>query len=232
MHIIRKIEVFGHSILKGIQLNRQTEQYVLDNNIDIPRLNRQFSLEINNRSRFGCTVTKCASMIGNFLKRTPDCAAVVMDMGGNDCDFDWAQVADSPEVEHQPRIPLEIFENTYRSVIRTLKENRIVPILTTLPPLDPQRFFDWYCRNLNKANVLKWLGSITAIYRFQENYSRTVERIAKAEKVPLVDLRGAFLRHRRIESLLCGDGVHPTTAGQAVITEAFVDFAREYAPAL
>jgi lysophospholipase L1-like esterase len=226
--VIHKIEVFGDSILKGIQLNKQEQKYVLENHIDIPRLSSLFSLEINNRSKFGFTVTKCASLIGNFLKRSPECSAVVMDLGGNDCNFNWAEIAESPEGEHEAITPLPVFENTYRDIIHTLKDKNIKPILTTLPPLDPQRFFDWFFRDLNKVNLLKWLGGVTAIYRFQEKYSRAVERIAVRESVPIVDLRGAFLSHDRIEHLLCEDGIHPTTAGQAVITEAFVDFAKEY----
>jgi lysophospholipase L1-like esterase len=54
-----------------------------------------------------------------------------------------------------------------------------------------------------------------------------VERIALAASVPLADLRGAFLQHRRIDGYLCEDGIHPNTKGQAVITSAFAEFAEK-----
>ena len=228
MNFIRKIEVFGDSILKGIQVSRKDKRYVVDNNIDVELLGRKFSLEINNRSRFGCTVTKCAALIDRFLQGSPDCRAVVMDLGGNDCDFAWDKISASPDAEHEPKTPVALFEETYRAVIAKLRARGITPILTTLPPIDPQRYFEWFSRGLNAENILRWLGDITSIYRFQEMYSRAAERIARITSAPLVDLRGAFLRHRRIENLLCEDGVHPSTEGQAVITSAFVKFAEEY----
>ncbi|MDR0819651.1 MAG: SGNH/GDSL hydrolase family protein [Oscillospiraceae bacterium] len=230
MEIIRKIEVFGDSILKGIQLN-QKKRYCVDNNIDIEMLNDRFGLEINNRSKMGCTITKGASMIERYLEGEPDCSAIVMDFGGNDCDFNWEQIAENPDGEFEPHTPLGLFEDTYNKLIERLKSFGITPILTTLPPLDPQQFFDWFCKSLNKENVTKWLGgSITTIYRFQESYSRTVERIARSAGTPLVDLRGAFLRHRRIDSYLCEDGTHPNTNGQRIITSAFAEFAESIIP--
>jgi hypothetical protein len=108
-----------------------------------------------------------------------------------------------------------------------VKEKGIRPIVTTLPPLDSHRFFNWFCGGLDKANVLKWLGSVESIYRWQENYSRTIEKIALETGTLLVDLRGAFLKHRRLEHLLCADGTHPNTEGQRVITQAFLDFIKK-----
>ena len=75
--------------------------------------------------------------------------------------------------------------------------------------------------------MLKWLGSVNAIYRVQEHYSRLVEKIAAETNTLIVDLRGAFLKHRRIEGFLCEDGTHPNTEGQKIITEAFLDFAEK-----
>jgi lysophospholipase L1-like esterase len=150
----------------------------------------------------------------------------VIEYGGNDCDFNWKAIAEKPDAEYAPNTPLEIFVSTYRQIIAVLKARCIEPILTTLPPLEPQRFFDWFCRGLNKANVLKWLGgTVNTIYRVQENYSHLVEQIALETKTRLVDLRGAFLRHGNIAGLLCADGTHPNTAGQKIITDTFLSFA-------
>ncbi|MDR1531574.1 MAG: SGNH/GDSL hydrolase family protein [Clostridiales bacterium] len=230
MQIIRKIEVFGDSILKGVQLNRQ-QRYCVDNHIDTDLLSRRFGLKITNRSKMGCTVIKGAEHIERFLRGEPDCRAIVMDFGGNDCDFNWEKIAADPDGDYEPHTPLALFEDTYHRLIEKLKLCGIVPILTNLPPLEPQQFFDWFCRNLNKANVLKWMGgSITTIYRFQESYSRAVERIARSAAAPLADLRGAFLCHRRIDGYLCEDGIHPNTDGQGIITSAFMEFADALLP--
>jgi len=148
-----------------------------------------------------------------------------MDYGGNDCDFNWKAISENPEAKHIPNTPINVFADTYHKIITNLKQKRILPILTTLPPLESQRFFDWFCKGLNKDNVLNWLGDVNAIYRYQENYSRMVEKIAATTRVPLIDLRGAFLNIRSIKTLLCEDGVHINTEGQKLMTKAFVEFA-------
>lgn len=225
MKIYRKIEVFGDSILKGIQINPQNMRYHVDNNIDIAGIEATHSLSIRNFSKFGCTVTKGLSLIEKRLKTDEAfCDAIIMDYGGNDCDYNWKEVAERPDDEHLPNTPLDIFIDTYQKIIKLLKEKGIRPILTTLPPLDAQRFFDWFCNGLNKANVLKWLEGVESIYRWQEHYSRTVEKIAAETNTLLVDVRGAFLNHGRVKRFLCEDGTHPNTEGQKIITGAFLDF--------
>jgi lysophospholipase L1-like esterase len=225
VNFLRKVGVFGDSILKGIQVNVDSKRYCVNNNIDIEQISHKHSLVINNYSLFGCTITKGASMLQKRLDNGKTYDIVVLEYGGNDCDFNWKEIAENPNDEHFPNTPLDIFVAAYRQIIGILKAKCITPILTNLPPLDPQKFFDWFCRGLNKSNILKWLGSINTIYRAQETYSRIVEKIAFETKSRLVDLRGAFLKHRRLENLLCEDGTHPNTDGQKVITDTFLNFA-------
>ena len=228
MEVMKKIEVFGDSILRGIQVNVQNMRYHISNNIDLDMLSKKFSLSIVNHSRFGCTITKGRRNLEKFLSGGGSCDAVVMDFGGNDCDYDWEKISDNPEADHDPKMPLNAFVDSYLGIIKTLTDQGIKPILTNLPPLDPQRFFDWFCAGFNKNNIMTWLGDVNAIYRHQEHYSHHVEKIAKETGSPIVDLRGAFLTHKNIDQLLCEDGVHPNTAGQEVITRAFEEFASDY----
>jgi len=224
MGLFKTVEVFGDSILKGIQLG-EDNRYHVDNNIEIDMLEKKFKLDIKNFSRFGCTISKGFSRIEKRLMGDkPKCDAIVMNFGGNDCDFDWSQVAERPEEEHLPNTPIDVFEEKYVKLINMIREKGIRPIITTLPPLDAQKFFNWFCDGLDKVNVVKWLCGVESIYRWQENYSRTIERIAESTGTPLADLRGAFLKHRKLEPLLCEDGTHPNTAGQKIITQGFLEF--------
>jgi len=222
------VEVYGDSILRGVQLDETDKRYRIDNNIDVGLLEEKFRLCISNFSKFGCTITKAFSLIEKRFKANNEkekCDAIILNLGGNDCDFNWKEVSENPEAEHLPNTPLDTFVETYRKIIEYLKEKGIRPIITTLPPLDAQKFFNWFCGGLEKkANVLKWLGGVEAIYRWQENYSRTIEKLAEETGALLVDIRGAFLRHRKIEPLLCADGTHPNTEGQRIITQSFFDF--------
>jgi len=224
MKTLEKIEIFGDSILKGVQVNPLNNRYYTKNEMGLDSLNSNYPLTITNDSKFGCTVTKGYQIITNRLDKGMECDAIVMDFGGNDCDYKWKDIALDPAGNYEPNIPLAVFRGEYIKLIRLLKEKHIIPILTTLPPLEPQRFFDWWCQSLNKDNVLKWLGSVERIYNHQASYSMCVEEIAQQENVHIVDLRSAFINKGNVGSLLCEDGTHPNTCGQKIITQAFQDF--------
>ena len=225
MNIQKRVEIFGDSLLKGIQLNPQSLRYHINNNIDVERIEQTHLLNIRNFAKFGCTVTKGLALIEKRLKDSqPFCDAIVMDFGGNDCDHNWHAVSENPNDKHLPNTPLDVFAETYQKIIALLKGNGIRPIMTTLPPLDAPKFFHWFCNGLDKVTILNWLGDVHLIYRWQESYSRTVEKIAAETGTLLVDLRGEFLKHKNLELLLCEDGTHPNTEGQKLITQAFLEF--------
>ena len=224
MKVIRKIEVFGDSILKGIQVNSLNKRYHVNNNIDTDMLSKKFSLKIINRSKLGHTVTKGKAAVDKFLDESPDCAAILMDYGGNDCDFDWKSISANPDAEYEPNTPINVFEKVYTGIVEKIKNKGIRPVVTNLPPIEPQRYFEWFCKGLNRENILRWLDGISAIYRHQELYSRVVEEVARSTGALLVDLRGAFLKERHMGRFICEDGIHPNTEGQRLITQEFAKF--------
>ncbi len=228
MKRLTEIQVLGDSIFKGIQVDPETKRYITSNHIGIPELERAFGLRVRNQSHFGATCVKGGRLLERLLDRGATCDAVVMDFGGNDCDQDWAAIAADPQGLHQPRVPLAEFSERYRGMVRRLLDRGVVPILATLPPLEPERFFQWWCRDLDQDAVRRWLGGLCNIYAHQERYSRTVEQIAREEGAELVDVRGAFLAHGHIGELLCEDGTHPNVAGQALIGRAFRAFGLEW----
>jgi hypothetical protein len=73
-----------------------------------------------------------------------------------------------------------------------------------------------------------WLGEIKNIYYHQESYSKTIEKIALDKHVPLVDIRGEFLKSGNVNALLCEDGTHPNTSGQKIIETSFNKFANGF----
>lgn len=224
MKKVYRVEVLGDSVLKGIQINPVNLKYYIKNDFGFEKLIKKYNIDIVNNSRFGCTVIKGAKVIKKNLELgfSPD--AVVMDFGGNDCDYEWSEIAKKPDNIFIPKTPIDNFKREYRNIISLLRDHGILPILTTLPPIDAQRFFEWWCKDLNKGNVLRWLGSIDHIYQHHEEYSKVVEQIAIEEQVPLVDIRSAFLSHGQTADLLCEDGTHPNSKGQRVITETFEKF--------
>lgn len=219
------VTVYGDSILRGVRF--QEGRYVIDHSWE-DRLAETYDLEINNRSRFGNTIQKAMPRIeqDSAARCEGEGSYALLELGGNDCDYDWAAVADAPEAEHLCKIPPEKFKESYRRAIRLLRESGRRVVLATLPPIHSELYLRFLCRNgLNRENIVRWLGDVEHIYRWQESYSGMVDALAREEEVPVIDLRGAFLRdRRRPEALLCADGIHPSAQGQSLIFETLSDF--------
>ncbi|MBR3641643.1 MAG: SGNH/GDSL hydrolase family protein [Oscillibacter sp.] len=224
MASVKQVTILGDSVLKGIQIDLSTQRYRTNNRIDIPALEKEFGVSVRNDAHFGATVRKGEQLLERMLERGAPCDILVMDFGGNDCDYRWREIAENPTGRHLPNVPLAEFVERYRRMLRRARSRGIEPIVTTLPPLHAEKFFKWWCGELDRDAVLRWLGDVQNIYSWQERYSRAVERLAREEDVPLVDVRGAFLDHGHIETLLCADGTHPNSEGQQVITQAFREF--------
>lgn len=227
MNLIKKIELFGDSILKGVVL--EAGKYSIKHNLGVEEISKIYKLDISNNSKFGCTISKGFEIIKKNVGNGTICDAAVLEYGGNDCNFDWKLVSDAPQAEHEPFTPIKQFAEIYEKIIIYLKENNITAVLTSLPPISSPKFLNWVCRNgIDKDKVIEWLGDENAIYRYHESYSREVEKLAIKYNCPCVDIRGAFLARRKSDDLICEDGMHPTEEGQIVIHDAFQKFLEEY----
>ena len=214
-----KAIIYGDSILKGILL--EDGKYVVSHEME-DSISRSCGLTILNRSRFGCTIRKAMDRI----RRDSACRAeekeyAVLEYGGNDCDYDWADVAARPDEDHLCRTPPADFEADYREAVRLIRAGGRIPVAVTLPPILSERYLRYICRDgLSRSRILRWQGDVDAISRWQESYSEMIRRLAEEERTFLLDLRSAFLRSgRRPEDLMCEDGIHPSRLGQALIAE-------------
>lgn len=222
----KKIRIFGDSILKGIQLDTKDYRYVVKDNIDIRGICEERGLEEKNISKFGCTVLKADKMIDRILSKDDNFDYMLMDFGGNDCDFNWAEISNNPNKDHLPNCPLSVFTETYKNLITKIRDHGIIPIITSLPPVVSHLYFDWFCRpGLEKDNVLKWLGTVDEIGNFQQGYSKMVKEIAESEKVNFIDIRKPFESIVKLDDFFCLDGIHPNSKGQQLIGSVL----REYA---
>ena len=221
-----QVALMGDSILKGIQMDPVTERYINKNDMELSTLEAEFDLSISNHSAFGADCHHGQKLLERLCRKNPETELVLMDFGGNDCNHDWAAVAQNPEKAHLPNVPLAEFLEVYRSLIREVRQRGMQPVLMTLPPLVPERFLPWWSRGLDLSAVERFVGCPSNIYAHQENYSRAVERLSREEGTPLVDLRASFLAYGHLEELMCLDGTHPNSRGQALIHNALEDFFR------
>jgi acyl-CoA thioesterase I len=228
--LFQGIGIWGDSLLQGVVLDEKQGRYsILEDNC-VVALAKRAGFAVSNHSRFGCTAPKGLKALSKALEGEPGFSAAILEFGGNDCDFNWAQVAAAPQAEHLPRTPLDEFSGCYSEMIEKLKARGIAPVLVSLPPLDAERYFDWITRGgLSRANILQWLGDVQHIYRWHERYSLAVSALARRFACQLVDIRDAFLSQKDYRSFICADGIHPNRAGQGLMESAFGEVARELA---
>ena len=176
-------------------------------------------------SRFPGVGTPLAQSFPHGLYRHQGAPDHLIEFGGNDCDYDWAQVAQRPLDPHQPKTPLEIFLSQLREMVHLAKQKGMEPVMMTLPPIHAERYFNFFTRGgLNRENILLWLGDIQFIYRWHERYNAAVIRVAKECGCLLADVREAFLGQRHYEDLLCADGIHPNEKGHILMDGVLEDY--------
>ncbi len=227
--LLRSIGVWGDSLLQGVVLDEKQGRYsILENNAAVS-LAQKIGVSIKNNSKFGCTAPKGMRFLSRALETDAEFSAAILEYGGNDCDFDWAEVAAAPEEEHIPKTPLETFTQCYTDMIGAVRAKGIEPVLVSLPPLDAERYFDWITRNgLSRDNILQWLGDVQHIYRWHERYSNAISTLARKHNCHFVDIRDAFLSVRRPGELLCADGIHPNQKGHALMETVFLEYAEQF----
>ena len=215
--------IFGDSVGKGVVLS-DTGRYA-SGSPDINSLTGRDDITLKNYSRFGFVTEKTLWLIEKCGDEIASSDAVFIEVGGNDCDFDWQSISETPDEEHLCKTPPALFEKIYTELLTKAKAFGSKVFALNLPPIVPARYFKKITEKAGicAENVLKWLGSVETIYRYQEMYSIMVEKIARAVDVVLIDIRSAFLADHHYENLICEDGIHPNSKGYELIYKSVID---------
>ena len=214
---MKRILIFGDSILRGVYVSEETGQHRLYRE-RIGNLS-EGGFEVKNCSVMGATVTTGKELIRKKLPEAGDPAesAVIFEYGGNDCDYKWQDISDNPSGAFSPNTPADRFADRLSDCIAYAKRAGAKVFLCNLVPLDAGRYLDWIARNRSKENILRWLGDTGMLSRWQEFYNRTAEQIAAESACPLIDIRSPFLLSHPYADLLSPDGIHPTVEGHRLI---------------
>lgn len=215
----KNIVVWGDSLAEGVVWDAARGRYARVSPTAVQVAGETLGISIENHAHFGYTAPKGRTLLSRDLEKGFLCDTAVIEFGGNDCNFDWAAIADDPNGTHLPATTPAAFEETLKEMVDDLRAAGVKPILTTLPPINAERYFRFLSGDrLNAANILKWLGDVQQIYRFQEMYSLLVEKVARLCSVALLDLRRRCLAERTFtNSMLCADGLHLTPEGQRFV---------------
>ncbi|MCB2361410.1 SGNH/GDSL hydrolase family protein [Clostridium estertheticum] len=222
------IVAYGDSITKGIIYDDKKSKYAIlkDNFTSI--IDNKIKGPVYNAGKFGNTIIRGAlKMYNDVIKKSPD--IVLVEFGGNDCDYKWDQIAKNPEMEYKPNTDIYTFRETLLSMIDTLKNNHIMPVLLTLPPLDPLKYFNWISKedSTSEKNILHWLGTKDRLFTRHNSYSKMITQVANETDTVLIDIRSEFLKHNDYTRFLCKDGIHPNIDGQSLIATVILNFLKE-----
>lgn len=226
---INNILVVGDSLSRGVVYDETRCRYRFLKDCFVSAVAKLIPQKIMNESKFGATIGWGKQILLDKMEQS-DADLVLIEFGGNDCDFDWDAIALSPDKDHQPKTLLPEYEETLTWMVRTIRERGKKPALMTLPPLNAPAYFQWFTGgDVDKGReILKWLGDVTTIYWWHERYSSAISRVANKLEVPLVDVRGSFLAQPNYREYICLDGIHPNERGHQLITDAILDTLLSY----
>ncbi len=223
----RKIVVWGDSLLKGVIYDEPTHRYRFLDDSCLEILGQsQKEWSFTNLSQFGQTSERALAKMKEKLKDDHDFDIAVIELGGNDCDFDWKQIAENPRVDHTPKIPLAEFRKNLNAMVEELRHYGITPVITNLPPINAERYFKFLSAHLNPDQILVWLQDVNNIYRTQEMYSLELNDIARELNIPLINVRTELLSERDYNDCLCSDGIHLNAKGHRRLSDLII--ARQY----
>lgn len=223
-----KLSAFGDSVLKGIVL--ENDKYKHSNACFINIIKAELGADIENKGKFGSTVSVGRRTVEKNLEslKNTDSEYVFMEFGGNDCDFNWEEISENPDLPHKPQTDIREFFEVYTKMINTLKGMGKKPIILSLPPIDAKRYFDKISKGQNADNILKWLsGNKQHITDWHEMYNLETFKIAIANKIPIIDITSKFLELNDYSRFLCDDGIHPNDKGHKIIAETIIEYMRE-----
>ncbi len=229
---ITSIQIWGDSVLKGIFFDEARGRYAILRDNAVRLVERELDIPIINHSRMGCTAPEgLAEMMGDSSPLTG--TLVLIEYGGNDCDMDWAAVAEDPAGPHEPKTLPQKFEETLRAMVELVRRRGGLPVLSTLPPLEAERYFQWVSRGLSRENILSYLGGAALrIYRWQELYSTIALRVSARLRCMCLPIREYFLENVVDQNIHSLDGIHLNELGHRMMAEATMEAIRRQLPAL
>jgi len=230
MKVIEKISILGDSISKGVVLDTLSQKYRILKESAADLFSSENNVVVKNYAKFGCTSERALTLIGDIVKEENKHEIILIELGGNDCDYKWDEVAENPDGEHHPNVELETFRLNIAKIIEIVKASGRDLAFMTLPPIDAQKYFNWITHGdaERMKNIKKFISEINYIYRHQELYATALEEIATQNNVYKIPVRAGFLAIPNCGDYICDDGIHLNEQGQEVMKKIFNDTYNEY----
>ena len=229
-----KIQIYGDSIMKAVLVDENYKYHQISSQL-LDQLQQETGVTATNRAHFGYTAARGQSVLQRDLDKGLDCQIALLEFGGNDCDHNWEEIAAAPNEAHKPKNDLRTFSLKYKELIDEVCRLGSSPIMLSLTPLDPERYFNHFTGSMDKrqkAVIKEWLGgTYETISSWHEMYNLQVFKLAIALKVPIIDITSVFFSKKDYRDYLCEDGIHPNENGHRLIADAICDHLKTIKPA-
>lgn len=215
------IIVIGDSISRGFFFENQVIKKIEHSAID--SIEQMYSCKIHNLSVFGQTLKRAyekkfhEKAVSLFEKTKQN--VVVIALGGNDADYDWAKVEQEPNKKHFPKTKIDEFEKLLGDMIEYFQRNNAKVIVNSIFPIDSQRFFEnVICKKYDSEKILEFLkNDVSNLSRHQESFNNTLVKVISKTKCQFLDYRSPILLQNDFLSYICEDGIHPNEKGHNFI---------------
>ena len=217
---MKKLLIFGDSIIKGVTYNGQS--YHLCQQHDFDTLAAQ-GVTVENNAKMGATIADGLKQLSRKLKPCADDTTVLFCFGGNDCDYNWKSICEGRcDYEHRHRVAPQDFKKNYEDMIHLLQEKGAAVTAVIAPPIA----IEVYLSHLLKSGVDKDIMSeyVNSVQQMQDEYAGygdIMRDTAKENGCEILSLRESFLALGDMKAYYSKDGMHPNEAGYALIRGDF-----------
>ena len=147
---MKNLKIFGDSIIKGVTYNGQSYHLCQEHDFDTLRAQ---GVTVENNAKMGATIDAGLKQLDRKLGACDSDTTVLFCFGGNDCDYDWKAISEDPDGEHLPHTPSEQFIDRYCTAIRKAQSAGARVAMTSLPPLEQERYFTFITRGRSSAQT-------------------------------------------------------------------------------
>lgn len=224
-----RIICFGDSVTRGIsyirgRLRIQKENYpaLLQAALAVDK-----DIEVVNKGVFNDNSDLLVlRMEDDVVAARPD--YVLIEIGGNDCNFRWGEIVCAKDEDHEPIVPLDRYLVNLQKMVERMQQEGITPILMNLLPLDPVRYYN-HIYQRHGVEVAHWIARCGGIEHWHGLYNRALVQLVRRLNVLNIDVRTAFKQAADFSVLLSDDGIHPTVEGYRVMAKTVATaFAQQF----
>ncbi|WP_433750937.1 SGNH/GDSL hydrolase family protein [Falsibacillus pallidus] len=218
-----KMICLGDSITRGVSFTGGRLRIMKENYPSLLQQNfvqtGKEQIEIINKGVFNDNSDSLIKRVDkDVILEQPDFA--LLNIGGNDCDFNWGKVAEEPDSPHEPTVPIERYLKNVSQLIDTLKTADITPIVLTLPPLDPVRYYKNIASRFG-TSISHWINTVGGIEHWHGSYNRSLNMLLdQMDSIKRIDVRSYIKKAGDLASLISDDGIHLTKKGYKVMSDA------------